>query len=118
MGATRARHSFWAEASVLSCAVTSAFGGRRGRRLSPTPSVVDFVGGSRSSVAHAGMGARRQMRRHARQLASQSRGRGVGYFAFLRVLRLVFFAVFFAADFVLDLALFAITALLAISDGG
>jgi hypothetical protein len=58
------------------------------------------------------------MRRHARQLASRSRGRGGGYFAFLRVvLRLVFFAVFFAADFVLDLALFAITALLAIRDG-
>ena len=31
----------------------TAFGGSRGRRLSPTPSVVDFVGGSRSSVAHA-----------------------------------------------------------------
>ncbi len=61
----------------------TAFGGSRGRRLSPTPSVVDFVGGSRSSVAHAGMGARRQMRRHARQLASRSRGRGGGYF-FLR----------------------------------
>jgi hypothetical protein len=39
--------------------------------MSPTPSVVDFVGGSRSSVAHAGMGARRQMRRHARQLADR-----------------------------------------------
>jgi len=49
----------------------TAFGGSRGRRLSPTPSVVDFVGGSRSSVAHAGMGARRQMRRHARQLADR-----------------------------------------------
>jgi hypothetical protein len=49
------------------------------------------------------------MRRHAGQLASRPRGRGGGYFAFLRVdLRLVFFAVFFAADFVFDLALFAI----------
>jgi hypothetical protein len=39
----------------------------------------------------------------------QARGRSEGYFAFLReVLRLVFFAVFFAADFVFDLALFAI----------
>jgi len=86
----------------------TALGGSRGRRLSPTPSVVDFVGGSRSSVAHAGMGARRQMRRHARQLASRSRGRGGGYFFLRVVLRLVFFAVFFAADFVFDLALFAI----------
>ena len=87
----------------------TAFGGSRGRRLSPTPSVVDFVGGSRSSVAHAGTGARRQMRRHARQLAADRVDAAEGYFAFLRVvLRLVFFAVFFAADFVLDLALFAI----------
>ena len=71
--------------------------------------VVDFVGGSRSSVAHAGLGARRQMRRHARQLAADRVDAAEGYFAFLRVvLRLVFFAVFFAADFVLDLALFAI----------
>src|SRR6266849_6743840 len=39
--------------------------------MSPTPSVVDFVGGSRSSVAHADLGARRQMRRHARQLTDR-----------------------------------------------
>src|SRR5229473_4575876 len=85
--------------------------------MSPTPSVVDFVGGSRSSVAHADLGARRQMRRHARQLVCRSRGRGGGYFFLRVVLRFVFFAVFFAADFVFDLALFAITALLAIRDG-
>ena len=48
------------------------------------------------------------MRRHARQLASRSRGRGGDYFFLRVVLRLVFFAVFFAADFVFDLALFAI----------
>src|SRR5437763_135510 len=91
---------------------------REGRtQMSPTLSIVGFVGGSRSSAAHAGLGARRQMRRHARQLASRSRGRGEGYFFLRVVLRLVFFAVFFAADFVFDLALFAITALLAIRDG-
>ncbi|HEX9320872.1 MAG TPA: hypothetical protein VF913_01960 [Xanthobacteraceae bacterium] len=40
--------------------------------------------------------------------ASRSRGRGEDYFFLRVVLRFVFFAVFFAADFVFDLALFAI----------
>jgi len=45
---------------------------REGRtQMSPTLSIVGFVGGSRSSAAHAGLGARRQMRRHARQLADR-----------------------------------------------
>ena len=71
---------------------------------------IDLSAGSRSSFAHADMGARRQMRRHARQLELLRVAAGEGYFAFLRVvLRPVFFAVFFAADFVFDfVALFAI----------
>jgi hypothetical protein len=48
------------------------------------------------------------MRRHAWQLARQWRGCGRRYFFFRVDFRLVFLAVFFAADLVFDLALFAI----------